>query len=69
LAILEQTAIAKMAEETCIRIKNNPDSFWRCVTVTHGAPGFAILDWRFSIQAQCPNSSVTALLQGTCGEN
>jgi len=37
LAILDQTAIGKMPQKTCIRIKNDPESFRRCVTVTpHG---------------------------------
>src|SRR6266496_3395806 len=34
LAILDQTAIGKMPGETCIRIKNNPESFRGSVTVT-----------------------------------
>ena len=35
LAILEQTAIGKMPEETCIQIKNNPESFRGCVYRSH----------------------------------
>src|SRR5882724_1378988 len=47
LAILDQTAIGKMPEETCIRIKNNPESFRGCVTVTPW--GTRICDFRLAI--------------------
>ena len=34
----------------------------------HGVYGFAILDWRFSIQAQCPKFSVIAFVEQLAGK-
>jgi hypothetical protein len=65
LAILDQTAIGKMPEETCIRIKNNPESFRGYVAVTPWLRGFAI----FNSSAMSKIQVRLRFCEATCGEN
>jgi hypothetical protein len=56
LAILDQTAIGKMPDELGFEPRITPKAFGAVVTVTPRGMRFAILDSRFSIQAQRPKS-------------
>jgi hypothetical protein len=54
LAILDQTAISKMPTELAFESRITPKAFGGLLPLHHGVRGFAILDWRFSIDAQYP---------------